>query len=197
MKKLFKQAIVTVITAAILGTIIPMKSHAEIIPEPNQVNSQTNLPIIQGRAVNDKYLQMSRPTVETYSNEDGSGTGYLDVSWMPVDGVTKYQVILFNGSIHSYWDIPANQNTWTTKGKGMFPTKEQIGGGQVNFRRDGTGTDFSAGPSKLYKKAFEVNGGLNYSDSNEYYVRVTAVFEDGASPISYPTNSTIPYDNTD
>ncbi|MEH7511472.1 hypothetical protein V7146_01820 [Gottfriedia acidiceleris] len=140
---------------------------------------------------------MSMPTVDTFSNEDGSGTGYLDVSWAPVDGVTKYQVILFNGSIHSYWDVPANQNNWTTKGKGMFPTKDQIEGGQVNFRRDGTGSDFSADPSKLYKKAFEVNGGLNYSDSYEYYIRVTAVFEDGASPISYPTNSTIPYDNTD
>ncbi|WP_335479085.1 HNH endonuclease [Gottfriedia acidiceleris] len=35
------------------------------------------------------------PTVEVYSNEDGTGTGYLDISWEPIEGVTKYQIILF------------------------------------------------------------------------------------------------------
>ncbi|MFF2878538.1 hypothetical protein ACFVR2_19680 [Gottfriedia sp. NPDC057991] len=54
---------------------------------------------------------MPMPTVKAL---DGTGTGYLDVYWQPVDAIKKYQVILFNGSIHSYWDIPANQTTWTT-----------------------------------------------------------------------------------
>ncbi|MFD4704844.1 hypothetical protein ACFWM3_08230 [Gottfriedia sp. NPDC058432] len=46
-------------------------------------------------------------------------------------------------------------------------------------------------PYKLYSKAFEVNGsGLNYSDSTVYYVKVTAVHEDGANPISHATSST-------
>ncbi|KQL37795.1 hypothetical protein AN960_16185 [Bacillus sp. FJAT-25509] len=92
------------------------------------------------------------PTVEAFSNEDGTGTGYLNVSWKPVEGVTKYQIILFNGSIHSYWDVPANQTTCTTKGKGMFPTDEQIELGQVNFLRNGNGTDFASDPSTLYQK---------------------------------------------
>ncbi|MEH7515369.1 hypothetical protein V7146_21860 [Gottfriedia acidiceleris] len=202
MKKLFKQATVSVITAAILGSIIPMKSHAEEITNPtsentiNQVNTQTSLPvppILQGRAVNVKYPQMPIPTVEAFSNDDGTGTGYLDVSWEPVDGVTKYQVILFNGSIHSYWDVPADQTTWTKKNKGMFPTEEQIEAGQVNFKRDGSGTEFSFDPSTLYKKAFEVNGGsFNYSTGIDYYVRVTAVYNDGASPISFAATGEIP-----
>lgn len=205
MKKLFKQATVSVITAAILGSIIPMKSQAVEITKPsteniiNQENSQTSLPappISQGRAVNTSYPQMSMPTVETFSNEDGTGTGYLDVSWEPVEGVSKYQIILFNGSIHSYWDVSADQTTWTTKNKRMFPTAEQIEAGHVNFRRDGSGTEFSANPSTLYKKAYEINGSsLNYSNSLDYYVRVTAVFEDGASPISYATTSSIPLDH--
>lgn len=200
MKKILKQTTVSLITAAILGSIIPMKSHAEEITKPisenntNQVNTQTSIPappILQGRAVNTNYPQMPKPNVEAFSNEDGTGTGYLDVSWEPVEGITKYQIILFNGSIHSYWDVPADQTTWTTKDKGMFPTNEQIEAGQVNFRRDGKGTDFVVDPSTLYKKAFEINGGLNYSNSSEYYVRVTAVHEDGASPISYATKTSI------
>lgn len=138
MKNLFKQATVTVITAAILGSIIPMKSHAEEISKPyletpfNQVNIQTSLPtppIIKSRAVNEKYPQMSMPTVEAFSNDDGTGTRYLDVSWEPIENATKYQVILFNGSIHSYWDVPADETFWTTKGKGMFPTDAQIDNG--------------------------------------------------------------------
>ncbi|MFD4703422.1 hypothetical protein ACFWM3_01020 [Gottfriedia sp. NPDC058432] len=39
------------------------------------VNSQSSLPappILQGRAVNDKYPQMPAPTVEGFSNEDGT-----------------------------------------------------------------------------------------------------------------------------
>ncbi|WP_286131732.1 hypothetical protein [Bacillus sp. FJAT-25509] len=39
MKKLFKQATVTAITAAILGSIIPMKSHAEEIIKPIKENT--------------------------------------------------------------------------------------------------------------------------------------------------------------
>lgn len=61
-----------------------------------------------------------------------------------------YQSILFNGSIHSYWDVPADQTNWTTKGKGMFPNDEQIDLGQVNFLRNGNGTDFAFDPSTLY-----------------------------------------------
>ncbi|MEH7613666.1 hypothetical protein [Gottfriedia acidiceleris] len=123
MKKLFKQTTVTA-----------------------KVNTQSSFPappIIQGRAVNDKYPQMPAPTVEAFSNDDGTDTGYIDVSWEPVEGVTKYQVILFNGSIHSYWDVPSEETSWTTKDKGMFPTIEQIENGQVKFRRDGSGTEFS------------------------------------------------------
>ncbi len=58
---------------------------------------------------------------------------------------------------------------------------------------DGKGKDFIADPSILYKKAFEINGGLNYSDSSEYYVRITAVYKDGASPISFAANTLIPF----
>ncbi|MFF3023658.1 hypothetical protein ACFVRR_13545 [Gottfriedia sp. NPDC057948] len=159
------------------------------------VNSQSSLPappILQGRAVNDKYPQMPAPTVEGFSNEDGTGTGYLDVSWEPIEDVTKYQIILFNGSIFSYWDIPANETTWTTKDKGLFPTGEQLESGQVNFIRDGSGTDFPGDPSTFYNKAYEINGGLNYSNSNEYLIRITAVHEDGANPISYASKIIIP-----
>lgn len=48
-------------------------------------------PIKQGRAINAKYSRMETPTVEAFSHEDGSGTGYLNVTWEPVENATKYQ----------------------------------------------------------------------------------------------------------
>ncbi|MFF2879247.1 hypothetical protein ACFVR2_23435 [Gottfriedia sp. NPDC057991] len=186
---------VTLLASSFSGLTFSTKTFAETSQENTSVAEQKQIlpapPIIQGRAVNEKYPQMSIPTVEAFSNGNETGKGYFNVSWEPVDGVTKYQVILFNGSIHSYWNVPADQTSWTTKDKGMFPTEGQIEVGQVDFRRDGKGTEFSIDPSSLFKKAYEKNVGLNYSDSNEYYVRVTAVHEDGARPISYATTASI------
>ncbi|MFD4707835.1 hypothetical protein ACFWM3_23735 [Gottfriedia sp. NPDC058432] len=116
---------------------------------------------------------MPAPTVEAFSNDDGTDTGYIDVSWEPVEDVIKYQVILFNGSIHSYWDVPAEETSWTTKDKGMFPTIEQIENGQVNFRRDGKATDFSIDPTTLYKKANEVGIGVSLLLSTNYLLHQT------------------------
>lgn len=36
-----------------------------------------------------------------------------------------------------------------------------------------------------------VNGGLDHSLSSDYFVRLTAVYKDGATPISYATVMTI------
>jgi hypothetical protein len=69
----------------------------------------------------------------------------------------------------------------------MFPTPDQIEVGQVDFLRNGTGDEFALSPNELYTKAYELNGGLDYRNSVDYYVRVAAVYEDGASPISYAT----------
>ncbi|MEH7452483.1 geobacillin-26 family protein [Gottfriedia acidiceleris] len=62
----------------------------------------------------------------------------------------------------------------------------------------GSGTDFAADPSILYQKTFGLNNsGLNYSQGTEYYIRITAVYSDGASasPISYANSSVIPFVN--
>lgn len=147
-------------------------------------------PILMPAAVNPDYSQMEKPIVEAHSN--GDGTGYLDVSWNPVEGAEKYQVILFNGNRHSYWDVAATETSWTTQGKGMFPTPSQIEAGQVDFLRTGTGGEFALNPNDLYTKAYELNGGLDYRNSVDYYIRVTTVYDDGASPISYPTKVKIP-----
>ncbi|MFF3021090.1 hypothetical protein ACFVRR_00300 [Gottfriedia sp. NPDC057948] len=188
--KRFSKSITAITAAALFVTILPLQQiKAEVqnsLKDEELItnsNSSKNLPAPQGRAVNTNYPQMEKPTVEAIKNNDD--TGYINVSWKPVENVTKYQIILFNGSMHSYWDVPADQTSWTTKGKGMFPTKEQLEAGQVNFHRNGTGTEFSTDPCDIYQRATEVDNGLNYTDSTVYYVRVTAVHEDGARPISY------------
>ncbi|MFF3025564.1 hypothetical protein ACFVRR_23455 [Gottfriedia sp. NPDC057948] len=71
----FKNVIVITIIATILGSIIPMKSHAEEIVKPsnektiNQVSTQSSLTaqsILIGRVVNTKYSQM--PITAVYND---------------------------------------------------------------------------------------------------------------------------------
>ncbi|WP_159562741.1 MULTISPECIES: hypothetical protein [unclassified Exiguobacterium] len=185
MYKTWNKALAVVVTLTMVISLfagIPPKAQAE---ESNTYEALPAPPMIMPMAVNPDYPQMEKPYVEPYLMEDGKGSLYVE--WDEVEGAEKYQVILFNGSYHSYWDTPADQPYFSTAGKGMFPTAEQLEAGQVDFRRDGTGTDFAVNPQALYQKAYEKNGGLNYSTSNKYYVRVTAVMQEGAYPISYAT----------
>lgn len=141
------------------------------------------------------YPQMDPPIVEAFPNEEPSGTGYLDISWEPVPNVKNYQVILFNGSNYSYWDVPADQTGFSTNSMGIFPTTDQLQAGQTDFKTDGSGTEFSLDPKPLYKKVFELNGGTDYSNVSEYFVRVKAIYEDGTSPISNPAAIKIPLES--
>lgn len=193
MFKKLNHALAVVLTLTMVISLfagLPPKAQAE---EKNTYEALPAPPMIMPAAVNPDYPQMEKPVVEAHSN--GDGTGYLDVSWNPVEGAEKYQVILFNGSYHSYWDVPATETSWTTQGKGMFPTPDQVEAGQVDFMRNGSGQEFIDEPSYLYLKANELNGGFDYSASNEYYIRLTAVYEDGATPISYATTVSIPLES--
>ncbi|MDM5283867.1 hypothetical protein ABEI56_04565 [Peribacillus castrilensis] len=147
--------------------------------------------IIERRTINTKYERMESPFVEAIPYDDGTGTGYLDVSWEPVANAQKYQILLFNGSKHHYFTVNGDITEWTTKGKKMFPTPKHIETGMIDYLRDGSGMELSIDPTSLYKKAFEVDGMYDYSKSPYYYVRVTAIFENGASPISYATISSL------
>ncbi|WP_159563698.1 hypothetical protein [Exiguobacterium sp. 8H] len=114
------------------------------------------------------------------------------MSWEAIPGAEKYQVILFNGAYHSYWDVPATETSWTTKGKGMFPTPEQLQTGTIDYLRNGSGMELLAQPSPLYEQAYEQKGGTDYSFTDNYYVRLTAVHADGARPISPAVTARIP-----
>lgn len=134
--------------------------------------------------------KMVAPEVEAFTN--GDGTGYLDVSWAPVVGAKKYQVFLFNGHQHATWDVPVTSTSWTTKGKKIYPTLEQLDDGRVDYLKDGTGQELADEPSYLYTKSWEIANGIDYRNSNNYYVYVRASLEDGYSPVSDATVATIP-----
>ena len=95
----FLLALVSISSAILPGFSSPFerKAYAENVhsPEllrPTSVNQMLEAPPIkQGRAINAKYSRMETPTVEAFSHEDGSGTGYLNVTWEPVENATKYQ----------------------------------------------------------------------------------------------------------
>lgn len=137
--------------------------------------------------------KMDSPNVKAYAN--GDGTGYLDVSWSPVENAKQYQVILFNGHQHMSWEVPATVTNWSTKDKKIYPTLAQLDSGKIDFQKDNTGQELVEEPSYLYKKSNEMNGGLDYSRSNNYYVYVTSQFEDGYTPVSDAAVGVIPVDD--
>lgn len=124
------------------------------------------------------------PKVIAKINSENPQQGYLEVSWQPVENAMGYQVVLYNGIKNSYWDVPKGELTWTTKGKGMFPTEKQLSEGEVNFLRNQSGEDFAINPSVLYEAVHRKTGENALLGSEEYVVRLVAITEEGTRPIS-------------
>lgn len=164
-------------------------SSNEAIDDVN-IFDKPNPQIILDQEVVADHPKMVAPEVEAFAN--GDGTGYLNVSWDPVEYAQKYQLFLFNGHQYATWDVPVTSTSWTTKGKKIYPTLEQLDDGRIDFLKDGTGQELADEPSYLYTKSWEINNGIDYRNSNNYYVYVRASLEDGYSPVSDATVATIP-----
>ncbi|WP_158318940.1 DNRLRE domain-containing protein [Robertmurraya kyonggiensis] len=55
----------------------------------------------------------STPSGESYSNGDGTGTGFVELSWPPMSGATGYKVWIFNGLEYESFDV-GNSTNWST-----------------------------------------------------------------------------------
>lgn len=214
MNSVFKKTIAGLLTGSMLLTFITTTSYSETTPNseaqsqnhyvqisPDDIliplvsNPSLSSPgIIEPRAINPNYSRMNPPIVEAYSNNNGTNTGYMNISWEPILGATGYQLIFFNGHKHQYITVGKDVTSWSSQDKAIFPKEDHIEVGNINFRNDKTGQDFPIDPSVLYKKAYELYGGVNYSSMSHYYVRITALHDDGAHPISYATPAMIPLD---
>ncbi|MGU3397280.1 DNRLRE domain-containing protein [Priestia sp. D51] len=132
--------------------------------------NSTNKPYL---AVDYHYPTLNTPTGTATSNNDGSG--YSNLSWNAVAGATGYRIKIFNGASYETFDV-GNTTSWSTKGKGIWPTADEIAAGKYQLHHDGKGTELSASPSEVYG-----NAGTKYASSRLYYFRVSAIFPGGES----------------
>ncbi|QHJ71349.1 DNRLRE domain-containing protein [Planococcus halotolerans] len=143
--------------------------------------NSTNKPYL---SVTYSYPTPAAPTVKATNNNDGTDTGYLDVSWPSVPGATDYIVYLYNGASYQGFRT-GNATSWSTKGQNLWPTEEQLYNGKYQLSSNGQGQELPVDPSETY----QVSGGT-YGDRTLYFVRVAAVYEAGRSGMS---SANIPY----
>lgn len=137
--------------------------------------NSTNKPYL---SVTYSYPKQAAPTVKATNYNDGSDTGYLDVSWPSAPGATDYIVYLYNGTSYQGFKT-GNVTSWSTKGKKIWPTDEQLFNGQYQLSSTGKGQELPVNPNETY----QVSGGT-YPKSTNYWVRVAAVYSEGTSDMS-------------
>lgn len=160
-----------------LGTNIDQNYWKKIVASENN----TNYPYLE---VTYTYTQPEKPTVTTYSNGIGTGTGYMDLSWKAVPGATSYNVVISNGYNYEYFNTGSTATTWSTKGKKIFPTATEIQNGDFEFHEDGKGTEFALDPRELYENGYQAGSTFGLRNSTKYLFRIQAVYNGGESPVS-------------
>ncbi|XQY93684.1 DNRLRE domain-containing protein [Metabacillus sp. HB246100] len=108
------------------------------------------------------------PSGFTYTNMLSSKSGYVVLNWNEIPNATGYKVWMYNGKEYQGFDV-GNTNSWTTQGKGIWPTANEIAAGEYILHTDQKGTELSLDPSPVY-----INSGGIYSTYKNYWFRVSA-----------------------
>lgn len=132
-----------------------------------------------------------KSTIQSYSSGVGTDTGYMDIAWQAVSGAVDYKVVISNGYNYEYFNT-GNVTSWSTKGKKIFPTQEEIDNGQYKFHKDGTGVEFANDPRDLYENGYQAGSTFGLRDQEKYIVRILAVYPWGDGPTSDITSSYMP-----
>ena len=136
------------------------------------------------------YPKPNKPRVSAYSNGSGSGTGYFDLSWDPTPGAIGYYVLIFNGYDYEYIPV-GNVTNWSTKGKNIWPTPDEVAGGEFNLHFDGLGGEFALDPAPVYYNAYLAGSPYgDYSSSHRYWFRIVAEYPFDYSDFS---DAEVPY----
>lgn len=118
------------------------------------------------------------PTGFTYTNMLSSNSGYVVLNWNEVTGATGYKIWMFNGKEYQSFDV-GKTNTWTTQGKGIWPTETEISSGKYQLHTDGKGTELALNPAPVY-----ANSGGNYKTNKNYWFRISAYDSKGETIFS-------------
>lgn len=104
--------------------------------------------------------------VSAQGNGTNSRTGYLNLSWSAVSDATGYYVAIFNGEVYEYIYV-GNVTSWSTKGKGIWPTEAEVSSGRYKLHTSGGGAELSVMPGLAYR-----NVSSAYAGDLNYYVSV-------------------------
>ncbi|WP_239256133.1 DNRLRE domain-containing protein [Listeria ilorinensis] len=137
------------------------------------------------------YPRPEKPTLKTSSNGEGTGTGNLEFSWKAVPGATSYTLVLANGHYDQEINI-GNVTSYSTKGKKLYPTAEQLAQGEFEFREDGKGTDFAIDPRPLYENSHEEGSRFSLKGQTKYIAYIKANYNGGESPRSEQLQAYMP-----
>ena len=98
-------------------------------------------------------------TATTAAN--GDGTGNVNLSWTAIGEATGYYVGIYNGKNWQYLDV-GNVTSWSTGGKGIWPTEAEIAAGRYELHLDGSGANLPASPAATYRNANASNNSIAY-----------------------------------
>nr|WP_106782706.1 Ig-like domain-containing protein [Lysinibacillus timonensis] len=126
------------------------------------------------------------PTGISYGLQTNSGKGLVNLQWSSVTGAKGYRVYLYNGK--EYEQVYEGTDTkWSSLGKNIWPTKEQMNNGELTLRADGSGTDLSDIPGFLYQLH-----GNSEKAADTYYFRISAFNDYGETDLSEVTAVKMP-----
>lgn len=80
----------------------------------------------------------------------------MDLSWKAVPGATSYNIVISNGYNYEYINTKSTATTWSTKGKKISPTNDEIANGEFEFHHDGKGTEFALDRERNMKMRFKL-----------------------------------------
>ncbi|PGE85259.1 wall-associated protein [Bacillus pseudomycoides] len=112
--------------------------------------------------------RVKKPVVSTYTNLSETQSGHASLKWDAVPGATGYKVWVYNGKTYDVIDV-GNVTSWSTQGRGIWPTQAEISQGRYQIHTDGKGTELALDPSPVYK-----NSGGEYGDRKVYWMTVSA-----------------------
>ncbi|MBC1458507.1 SH3-like domain-containing protein [Listeria newyorkensis] len=138
--------------------------------------------------------KMTKPVVT--SHKLTSNTGYLNLKWEPRANAVAYKVGFFNGYNYQYVNV-GNVTSWSTQGKKIWATNEDLAVGKYQLHVDGAGSELPIDPLRTYVSANKANPSVNYTDRLYYYARVVAVYANGESPVSDANTATMPLSSID
>ena len=135
------------------------------------------------------YLLDEANTLTASTQKDQDDAGYVDLSWAAIPHASGYYVGIYNGRAYEYVYV-GNITSWSTKGKGLWPTPAEIANGRYQLHLDGTGTDLPLSPAKTYQNAgttslaysFDVRPANAYKQAANTDFKRSVIFPEALGP---------------